>query len=298
MKLSINTVFHTACPGHERWTPIEAVRFLSEVGFEVLDMNFCGTIGKDTFLKEPNWREYILALNETALALGVEILQSHLPFYNFAAPGCEDLEFKAEMFSRSIEASSLLGVKWAVFHPGNAPDAVLSVKESKRRTLEYLKPFLEQARRAGVGIALENLFIPEYLHSTHRYCANVEEICDLADTLGEGVGVCWDFGHANLIGDDQRECLRAVGRRLKGVHIHDNNGRHDDHAVPFTSGCTVNWAELLPVLKEIGYEGHLNLEVVSGRVPYELHRSYADYVFKTGRHLLSMIAGEIRSEGA
>jgi sugar phosphate isomerase/epimerase len=289
LKLSIHTGFHSACPNRERWTVLEAVRFLSEVGFEALDMNFCGSISKDTYLRQDNWKEYIEEIGRTVRECNIEVSQSHLPFYNFATPGCEDLEFRAEMVSRSIAASSMLGVKWAVFHSGNAPDAVLSVRESKRRTTEYLKPYLEQARSLGVGIALENLFIPEYLHSTHRYCSNVEELCDLADTLGDGVGICWDFGHANLIGDDQRECLRIVGDRLKVTHVHDNNGKHDDHAAPFMSCSNVNWEGILPVLHEIGYQGNFSLEVSSGRVPEELHRPYAEYLVKTGKYLISLI---------
>jgi sugar phosphate isomerase/epimerase len=136
------------------------------------------------------------------------------------------------------------------------------------------------------------LFIPSYLNSTHRYCSNVEEVCDIVDTLGGIAGVCWDFGHVNLIGDDQRECLRAVGKRLKAVHVHDNNGKHDDHAIPFSSSCNVNWAEILPVLGEIGYRGNFNLEVTAGRVPYELRSSLVYYLAQLGRQMMSMIPGQ------
>lgn len=288
MKLSANTVFYTSCSG-KKSRPAEAVHFLSSVGFEALEINFCGTIREDSYLRQENWKQTVEEIGRAAEECRMEISQSHLPFYNFATPGCEDLEFRAEMFSRSIEASAMLGVKWAVFHAGNAPDAVLSVKESKRRTLEYIQPHMEQASALGVGIAIENLFIPEYLHSTHRYCSNVEEVCDLVDTLGKEAGVCWDFGHANLIGDDQRECLRAVGKRLKILHVHDNDSVHDDHAAPYMGQSTVKWDEILPVLGEIGYTGNFNFEVSASKVPPTLHKAFAEYLVQTGRYMMAQI---------
>ncbi len=292
MKLSIiSTAFTAANSNAERkkLEPIEAVHYLSSIGFEALDMNFCGSISEHSYLKEEDWQQTIEKIDAAAKECHMEISQSHLPFYNFATPGCENLEFRAEMFSRSIQASAMLGVKWAVFHPGNAPDAVFSVKESKRRTLEYILPFFEQASRLGVGIAIENLFIPAALHSTHRYCSNVEEVCDLVDTLGEGAGVCWDFGHANLIGDDQCKCLRAVGKRLKILHVHDNNSHQDDHIAPYMGYGTVKWNEVLPVLHEIGYEGNFNFEVSAPKIPEELHKAFAEYLIQTGRFMISQI---------
>ena len=289
MKLSANTVVHSVCPGRECWSIEESVRFLGKAGFEALEINFAGAISPDSFFQKDNWKEFVEKIGLAAEEYHLETSQSHLPFYNFATPGHENLEMKAKMFGRTLEASAILGVKWAVFHAGNAPDAVLSVKESKRRTLEYILPFMEQASKLGVGIAIENLFIPEYLHSTHRYCSNVEDVCDLVDTLGSGSCVCWDFGHANLIGDDQRDCLRTVGNRLKLLHVHDNNGKYDDHSVPYVSGGTVKWEEILPVLHEIGYKGNFNFEVTAGRIPEPLREAFAANLIKTGRHMMSLI---------
>jgi len=291
MKLSIgSTAFDKLNPEDDRrLAPIEALHFLSSVGFEAVDMNLHVSIGPNSYLKMDDWKQTIENIKRTAEDCHIEISQSHLPFYNFATPGCEDLEFRAEMFDRSIEASAMLGVKWAVFHTGNAPDAVLSVKESKRRTLEYILPYFERTTKLGVGIAIENLFIPAYLHNTHRYCSNVEDVIDLVDTLGEGAGVCWDFGHANLNGDDQCDCLRAVGKRLKVIHVHDNSSTYDDHAAPYMGKSTVKWDEVLPALHEIGYEGNFNFEVGAAKVPREMHRFFAEYLIQTGKHMISQI---------
>ena len=292
MKLSVSTALHSTCPDRERWRLEESVRFLGNPGFEALDIDFTEAIHEYSFFQQEDWRKTVERIGLAAEEYNIETSQSHLPFYNFATPGHENLEMKAKMFGRALKASAMLGVKWAVFHAGNSPDAVLSVKESKRRTLEYIQPFMEQAGKLGVGIAIENLFIPEYLHSTHRYCSNVEDVCDLVDTLGPGSGVCWDFGHANLIGDDQRECLRTIGKRLKVLHVHDNNGKHDDHAIPYSSSGTVKWEEILPVLREIGYEGNFSFEVSAARVPEALREDLAAYLIKLGRQMITTVNNE------
>ncbi|MDP4151903.1 MAG: sugar phosphate isomerase/epimerase family protein [Bacillota bacterium] len=289
MKLSVNTLLFGACPDRDRYTPVEAIKRIAKAGFDAVDFNFCPTIHDEAYLRMDNWKNTIEKVSQTANECGIVIEQSHLPFYNFATPGCEEMEFRGEMLSRSITASAILGVKWAVFHAGNAPDAVLSIKESKRRTLEFLDPYLNQAAALGVGIAIENLFIPAYLNSTHRYCSNVEDVCDLVDTIGEIAGICWDFGHANLIGDNQTDCLKAAGKRLKALHVHDNRGKHDDHAPPFTSGSNIKWADILPVLKEIGYSGNFNFEVGASRVPDSLHDGLASFLELTGRYMIKMI---------
>ena len=88
------------------------------------------------------------------------------------------------------------------------------------------------------------------------------------------MGICWDFGHANLMGIDQREALRVMGKRLKATHVADNSGKLDDHILPFQGN--VNWRSILPVLSEIGYEGDLT---------FEIHNSTSRRSVRTGRPL-------------
>jgi sugar phosphate isomerase/epimerase len=74
------------------------------------------------------------------------------------------------------------------------------------------------------------------------------------------VGVCLDFGHAHLQGDvvDAIETLSGV---LVATHVHDNQGRRDEHLAPFDG--TIDWAGALVALQKIGYEGMMMLELAS-----------------------------------
>lgn len=51
------------------------------------------------------------------------------------------------------------------------------------------------------------------------------------------------------------------GDRLLTLHLHDNDGEEDQHALPGTG--TIVWKSLMEKLDRLGYEGALSLEVRS-----------------------------------
>jgi sugar phosphate isomerase/epimerase len=115
------------------------------------------------------------------------------------------------------------------------------------------------------------------------YCSAADELCELVDALKDPrVGICWDFGHGNLNKLDQEKSLRAIGKRLKALHVDDNHGWADEHLLPFQGN--VPWTALMPVLREIGYEGDMTMEVSP---PYNCS---GEFVVTMGRHLFAAAA--------
>jgi len=56
----------------------------------------------------------------------------------------------------------------------------------------------------------------------------IEQLREIVDGVGsEAVGVCLDTGHAHL-GGDVAEWIRALGRRIIAIHLHDNDGSVGD----------------------------------------------------------------------
>ena len=231
--------------------------------------------------------------------LNLPITQSHAPFYNALEPESKKAPLWEQMIPRAIEASSMAKVPWIVMHPGTYPDDAPDFRESKRRNYEYFMPYLELADRFGCGIAIENMADG---FSTHRrpggvYCSTHVELCDLVDSFHvSNVGICWDFGHANLMGIDQREALRVMGKRLKATHVADNSGKLDDHILPFQGN--VNWRSILPVLSEIGYEGDLTFEIhnSTSRLPDHLVDATAALCEQVGRYLLDLANDKVHNE--
>jgi sugar phosphate isomerase/epimerase len=239
-------------------------------------------------LAQDNWRERIEELRNEADKEGVVFTQSHPVFTRRVDElPAEMQEVYHEMMRRSIIASSILGVKWAILHPapgkeGEEFDTDAIVKEN----LQLHAEALELAKAHNVGIAFENMIEK----STRRFASRAADLVALIDACKDtGVGACWDFGHANFIFEDQREELRTLGKRLKATHVNDNNGSEDGHMFPFHG--TVNWHEVLPVLAEIGYEGDFTYETHKEftRLPEQVKDAVAKAGYDIGRYCLSLI---------
>ena len=73
-----------------------------------------------------------------------------------------------------------------------------------------------------------------------------------------------DFGHAFLLGDVP-DAIETAAEHLITTHVHDNNGRTDDHLAPFEG--RIDWNAALVTMQKIGYEGTYLLEVANTSTP-------------------------------
>ena len=80
-----------------------------------------------------------------------------------------------------------------------------------------------------------------------------------AEAGGDMFGYCFDLGHANLVGANIREFVRALGDRLTVLHLHDNDAVTDQHLAPMTQKKT-DWEGLILGLRDINYRGAINFE--------------------------------------
>ena len=288
MRLS-TTVNLFILPGDGTMKPYyEDIKNYQELGFSVLDCIFCGAAAANSPLRAPDWMDWCKRIAEESERLGISYTQSHMPFYNFVVPGLDP--DKDEITRRSIIGASILGAKWIVGHPATAYDRYDLVKASKRACMEYYQPLVELAEKHGIGIALENM--ADFPHQGYKrsYCAWVEELCDLADSFhSDRVGICWDFGHANLVYKDQASCLREIGTRLKAVHVHDNMGDEDSHLAPFFGN--IDWVPIMKALGEIGYGGEFSFEIrrIDLKLPKEVKNAQWKYAKTAGEYLLSLV---------
>ena len=71
---------------------------------------------------------------------------------------------------------------------------------------------------------------------------------------------CLDIGHAEMKGLDTSapEMIRAIGKRLGALHVHDNDCWRDLHQLPFEG--SIDWVAVTKALKEVDYKGEMTLE--------------------------------------
>lgn len=112
--------------------------------------------------------------------------------------------------------------------------------------------FAELAARAephGIQIMVE------HPPDTNISIDDIRAIVDADARLGFHL----DVGHANVGGDRLDGMLKALGARLVHVHVSDNRGYGDDH-MPLGAG-RIDWPRVIRMLKQIGYDGTITLEV-------------------------------------
>ena len=250
-------------PGRERNPFSFCIEECAKGGYQVLDINFCECMNPNSRMRGDDWIDYVKEIKAQGMRLGVTFSQAHLPYYVvFAEKDERKSELMEELIRRSILACGMLGVRWAVTHPATVYEAGHDLSVSYERNLEYYAPHVALARENGLGICLENDFEYKSPPYQHIYCSNIYELIRLVDGFGdpEHVAVCYDFGHANLVGHPyHRKNLNAIGRRLKAVHVADNHGLADEHLMPFHGN--IDWREAMAGLADIGYEGDLTYEI-------------------------------------
>ncbi len=232
------------------------MEYAEKAGYEYISLGF----GSSKIFHEDNWENRISELSAAMDKYHLKCVQTHLPYYDLRIDSSiidEDME---EAIRRCIKATAMLGAKWTAMHLRSAYDHNFSESRAYSDNCRCIEDYLTVARKAGAGIALENLPIFPGAPQWHFYSSHYEDICAIADKYkGDNMGICWDFGHAHITGLDGVQALEYVGDRLRITHIHDNFDKDDNHIIP-TLG-TDNWERLMPVLKKIGYTGPLTLEI-------------------------------------
>ncbi len=257
--------------------------FHKEAGFDAADFA-TGMLSLTTDDWKPQAEQALADSIETGITYNV----CHLPF--MGGGGAKTPEFLAEFdvkMHNAIEAAKVLGVDYAVCHPngGTLPMKKYSRKEQFDAIYAHLAPYVEHAEKIGVKMVVENMrIIPTFVQS-HRYAQCPEELCELADALG--IGVCWDFGHANISGVKQSEGLEYVGGRLKVVHINDNGAVDDEHLAPFMGN--VDWKDAMHGLALTGFNGVFNFELSAAKLPEATRKAFAAYVVDAANELMTYI---------
>jgi sugar phosphate isomerase/epimerase len=89
------------------------------------------------------------------------------------------------------------------------------------RNLESVGLLFKFAEDRGVEASIENI-MEAFLMK------NVEEFRRFYSEVGEDIGMTFDTGHANVVG--QLEAfLHEFSKRIVHVHAHDNHGEFDEH---------------------------------------------------------------------
>ncbi|MGE4275256.1 MAG: sugar phosphate isomerase/epimerase family protein [Candidatus Methanomethylophilaceae archaeon] len=149
----------------------------------------------------------------------------------------------------TMECAIQMEVDTLTVHPGYRPFVVKGMEDKAlMRAAKSLRTLNRVSREFGVRIAVENM--PEFFMMLGKTAEELEALLE-----GTDLGVCFDIGHAHTTG--QMDQMLALQDRFVNVHIHDNNGSHDEH---LTIGeGQIDFESVLSRMK--GYKGNYVIEI-------------------------------------
>ncbi|MGZ4812417.1 MAG: sugar phosphate isomerase/epimerase family protein [Terriglobales bacterium] len=219
-------------------------------------------------------RQHVLEIAGWFRDSGAQLNSVHSPFYNSYDWGRRDvaplniaekdrkgrIEAMDEI-KRAIEVAEHVPYRYLVQHVGISNEEFDERKfEAAMTSIEHLRAF---AKPLGVKVLLEN--IPNELSTPER-------LVELLQTSHfDDVGVCFDVGHAHIMGDVE-SAFTILKQYIRSTHVHDNTKDKDAHLWPGEG--TIDWSETMkllgsapnapPLLLEIEGEGKTQNQVISG----------------------------------
>ena len=243
------------------------IKRLEESKFDHANLNFFEIqelLDKNNY--EEIFNDLVDFLNASSITFNIAHAPIHYPFFFNTYYKRDDVEVLKNRILKSLDISKRVGVKRIVIHVGTYLDENYNydMEKSIEHNIKYLEPFVEKAVENNILVAIENGTQMEKDEPLFKNTAPyIDELIKIVEYYNkkynkEVLGICFDFGHANVGKLDMYKEILKVGNKLTVTHIHDNFGT-DSHNQPFNG--TINWKDVNKALTDINYDGELTSEV-------------------------------------
>ena len=269
MRISITTDFE------DDGGPIEPrLAMFADAGFS--HIHWCEHWSRD-FLYEDFYTEGVGRLLKRH---GLKLLDTHGAQTQSASPLNPDETCRrrgVRLLENRIRFTASLGGDCVVIHPGSYSADDPAARKSQWNSLE--KSVMEVARTcedAGVRLAIENAAgkrPPEFDAFLKKFPPSL-------------LGFCYDSGHANIAGEPEQ--VEIFGDRLIALHLHDNHGVKDEHALP--GDGVVDWKRIAAALKACRYGKPVNWELSLRNSGLYNDVAQADFVREAFRRAARFVA--------
>ena len=257
---------------------------IKNAGFDAIDWNLDhavkygdlvnGTFKGTSILENP--LDEVIKYYEEELTYirkyGLELYQAHAPFPSYVFQHPDSFEYMIKVLKRNVEYCGYAGIQNLVVHViqrdwGDDKVTPEDIEELNTKLYSSLIPELV-ALGGKVKVCVENSCawrpigngINEYATDEFSFPEYSAYFIDKLNKMAgmEVFAACYDTGHGNLVRKGPKENIETLGKRLRVLHVHDNEGITDSHIMPFTG--TVNWNEFCASIKKIGYDGVISFE--------------------------------------
>ncbi len=255
---------------------------MHNVGFKCFDVPFYSCFKKGSIYFSDDYMKIVYEYKEAIKKYDMRPVQAHEPEGN--SIGDDNGEYYMKKTPRALEMAAKIGCPSITVHPGHANTYAMTKDEFTTKNIIALKKLLPYAEEFGIEILLENIEFMKQSQITGFHSFTAQDLMDIVDEINHPLlCVNWDVGHAHFNGLDEYEEMKKLGKRIHGVHIHDNLGfsifeeygkiiNGDMHVHPFFGN--IKFDDVIKALIEIDYKGTFNFEVGSpkGYVSYSKDR--------------------------
>jgi sugar phosphate isomerase/epimerase len=229
-------------PNHPRKDVIEEIEWIGKNGFDFVDL----------FLEEDRAVPEKIDVDRIKKALKKYRLDvvGHTAWYlPVGSPVKAFRESAVSEAGRYFEVFSKLDVKYVTIH-ANWPPGLFSIKEGIKFQVETLRKLVREAEKLNIDLLYEPIDSPR---------DNIKNVAEILNRVPD-LYLHLDIGHANMHGRKPGEFIRKFRKKLKHVHLNDNDGNKDLH-LPMGAG-NIDWERLIRVLKKY-YDGTITMEIFS-----------------------------------
>ena len=294
--------------------PLEGFQLIKEAGFDCADFSLNGYLpnkmvykGQVNGIFDKTVEElevFFTPHKEAAKQAGIRIHQMHMPYPLHVPNGKKEINdyLWNVVAPKSLHVCKFFDCKYIVVHGFKLATYLGSEELEWAETEKFLRFLAPMAKEMGITLCVENLYNSLGNHMVEGPCCDVEKIVKRIDALNEEFGAevfgfCLDVGPAHLVGIDIYDFIVRLGRRLKVLHVHDNDGVRDLHQIPYTftkkkdDKDALDWQGFLNGLREIGFDGVINFEASSvvSAFPEEMKSDALEFLVKIGKYFVSKI---------
>ena len=214
-------------------TPRERMRAIKTAGFDGVILLWADYFDAD-YKQFPEYAEQA----------GLYVENAHAPYIdaNSIWEDTQEGQEYTEKIIQCINDCKSYNIPTLVIHPINGKTPL----SQNNIGVDRFKRILDAAERVNVNIAIENQGNPDYIGYVFQ---NIQS---------EKLYFCFDSGHQNYF-SPETDCLSLYKDKLIALHLHDNNGKEDTHALPFTGN--IDWRKIASDLVSVDYSGAIALEV-------------------------------------
>lgn len=243
----------------------QKLAYAKSVGISSIEAGLPALVDKQTLeftMSDEEITTLMKQVRKAADDAGIEIWSVHMPYSQFIDISLADEAQRQKviaMHEKILDFCRILKPKVVLFHPS----WFLNLNERDARKSQLVKSVAElntKVKSINAIMVVENMLGPKLLLGNGQregpLCRTVEETQEMMGRFPKDVYSAIDMNHIA----HPENLIRAMGPRLKSLHVSDGDGIEERHYFPCSGQGQNNWNDIQVALTEAGYKGPFMFE--------------------------------------